>query len=299
MASTESSSLVAPSPSTEDAGLYRRLEMSSTTDHDLREVSVQRAAERFKKWAKDEYQPSTYENHCTTVNQFVAWLSGTDYALTEIDGWALGEYRDWLREQDYANVTRKQYLSQLRVFLRWASRRNVMRDGLDDKVELPDLSHDDVRSDTSIGPDRVQRILDYIDRYQRASREHTIVLPLFRTGARLGAIRGVDLSMVHLWIDGSVESDDFAHVVEGYTERCEYAPDSGKGNEPGQVITVYSPDNRQLADESDHPHNERGNPTTGAVYVAHQIPNLPTAEDATEAELIHGAICDVFKSAAV
>jgi integrase len=108
----------------------------------------------------------------------VAWLSGTDYTLAGIDGWALGEYRDWLREQDHANVTRKQYLSQLRVLLRWACRRNVMCDGLDDNVELTDLIRDDVRSDTSIGPDRVQRILDYMDRYQRASREHIIALLL-------------------------------------------------------------------------------------------------------------------------
>jgi len=188
------------SASAEAAGLRRRVKMQNT-DHDLREVSAQRAAKRFKKWAKEEYQPSTYENHCTTVNMFVAWLSDTDYTLATIDGWALGEFQDWLREQDYANVTRKQYLSQLNVFLRWAARREVMREGLDDKVELPDLSRDDVRSDTSIGPDRVQRILDYMDRYQRASREHIIVLLLFRTGARLGALRGVDLSMVHLQSD--------------------------------------------------------------------------------------------------
>ena len=69
------------------------------TDHDLREVSAQEAAEWFKKWAKDEYQSSTYENHCTTVNQFVAWLSDIDYTLAGIDGWALGEYQDWLRDR--------------------------------------------------------------------------------------------------------------------------------------------------------------------------------------------------------
>jgi len=168
------------------------------TDHDLREVSAQEAAEQFKKWAKDEYQPSTYENHCTTVNLFVSWLRDTEFTFTEVDGWVTGQFEDWLREQDYANVTRKQYLSQLRAFLRWGSRRNVVKSGVAEKVELPNLSRDDVRSDTSIGPDRVQRILDYMDRYRRASREHIIILLLFRTGARLGALRGVDLSMVHL-----------------------------------------------------------------------------------------------------
>lgn len=185
----------------EGDGLRRTLTMSTTTNqhNDLRKVTADEAAERFKKWAKAEYQPSTYENHCTTVNLFIEWLSGTDYALADIDGWTLGEFQDWLRDaQDYANVTRKQYLSQFRVFLRWAARREVMRDGLAEKIELPDLSRDDLRSDSTISPDRVQQILDYMDRYRRASREHVIVLLLFRTGARLGALRGVDLDMVQL-----------------------------------------------------------------------------------------------------
>lgn len=104
---------------------------------------------------------------------------------------------------------------------------------------------------------------------------------------------------VYLWIDGPVTSGDFAHIVEGYTDRCTYAPDSGRGNEPGEAITVRSPEEQQLAEESAHPHNERGKPTTGAVYVARQIPNLPTPDDADDADLIHGAVCDTFQSSAV
>jgi len=194
-------------------GLRRSLTMSTTTNETQPEVTVQRVADRFKDWAEAEYQPSTYENHCTTVNLFTDWLSGTDYALADIGGWILGEFQDWLRdEQDYADVTRKQYLSQFRVFLRWAARREVMRDGLDDKIELPDLSRDDLRSDSTISPDRVQQILDYMDRYQRASRDHVIVLLLFKTGARLGALRGVDLDLVRL--DGENPRIEVRHRPE-------------------------------------------------------------------------------------
>jgi hypothetical protein len=60
-----------PSASSGPSGLRRRIKMQNS-NHDLRDVSAQRAAERFRKWAKDEHQPSTYENHYTTVNQFVA-----------------------------------------------------------------------------------------------------------------------------------------------------------------------------------------------------------------------------------
>lgn len=104
---------------------------------------------------------------------------------------------------------------------------------------------------------------------------------------------------VYLWVDGAVSSGDLSHVVEGYTERCRYAPDSGEGNAPGKAITVHSPDERERTTETTHEHNERGNPTTGAVYVASQIPNIINPEEATEAELSHGAVTDTFDKSTV
>lgn len=104
---------------------------------------------------------------------------------------------------------------------------------------------------------------------------------------------------VYLWVDGAVSSGDLSHVVEGYTERCAYAPDSGEGNAPEDVITVRSPDERELATESNHKHNERGYPTRGAVYVASQIPNVVNPDEATKAELSHGAVADTFDKSAV
>lgn len=104
---------------------------------------------------------------------------------------------------------------------------------------------------------------------------------------------------LYLWIDRSVTLDDFTHIVEGYTERCEYAPNDGTGNAPRDAITVRSPDNRELATETEHPHNDRGHATAGAVYVANQIPNVVDPNDSTDAKLVHGAVCDAFESSAV
>jgi len=104
---------------------------------------------------------------------------------------------------------------------------------------------------------------------------------------------------IYCWIDGAVTSGDLSHVVEGYTDRCEYAPSDGEGNEPGKAITVRSPDERQLTTETEHTYNERGNPTTGAVYVASQIPNIVNPDEATRAELSHGAVADTFDKSAV
>lgn len=102
---------------------------------------------------------------------------------------------------------------------------------------------------------------------------------------------------VYLWIDGTISPEAVSHVVEGYTDRCKYAPDDGTGNALEDVCTVQQ--SPQLADEETyHRHNERGFPTRGAVYVASQIPNVAHPDEASEAALLHGAVADRFEKSA-
>jgi integrase len=44
-----------------------------------------------------------------------------------------------------------------------------------------------------IGRDRAHAIIEYLDRYKKASREHALFLLLWDTGARISGIRGLDL----------------------------------------------------------------------------------------------------------
>jgi len=48
-------------------------------------------------------------------------------------------------------------------------------------------------SGSTLKPERVVAILDYLEHAQPGSRDHIILLLLWRTGARTGAIRGLDL----------------------------------------------------------------------------------------------------------
>jgi integrase len=60
-------------------------------------------------------------------------------------------------------------------------------------VPLPELSAGEEVSDSTITPERVPPVLDWLERYEYASRDHIIWLLIWHTGARLGAVRALDL----------------------------------------------------------------------------------------------------------
>ena len=107
---------------------------------------------------------------------------------------------------------------------------------------------------------------------------------------------------LYLWIDGHVERDDFAGVVEAFVEDCKYAPSDGEGNRVDDgAVTVQGPDEQQWATDEVRQDmlEERGPVTEGAVYVASQIPNITHPDKATDAQLEHGATADAFDHTAV
>lgn len=108
---------------------------------------------------------------------------------------------------------------------------------------------------------------------------------------------------LYLWVDGEVTPQDFSGMVDAFVEDCRFAPDDGTGNriEDG-AVTVEGPDDRTLATDNAARRDlneKRGAPTAGAVYVASQIPNMADADQATAAQLEHGAVADAFEHTTV
>jgi len=58
---------------------------------------------------------------------------------------------------------------------------------------IPSLTKNEESSDLTISRERVHAILDYLDKYRYATRDHALFLTLWDTGARLSGIRALDV----------------------------------------------------------------------------------------------------------
>ncbi|WP_255494015.1 site-specific integrase [Halarchaeum sp. CBA1220] len=174
------------------------------------------AVEMYLEARRDEISADTLQSHRYRLDAFVQWCAENDIEnLNELGGRDLYEYRIWRREGDGGNrepiaaVTLRGQLSTLRAFLRFAADVDAVPSSLREKVPLPTVSGGEDVSNTTLEPERAETILDYLERYEYAGRSHVTLLLMWHTGARIGALRGLNLADVSL--EGNDPGLQFVH----------------------------------------------------------------------------------------
>jgi len=203
---------------------------------------------------QDELTEGTIKGHKYRLEAFTQWCDeyGID-DLRDLNGRDLYEYRIWRREGHGDNrdeikpVTLRAQLATLRSYLRFAADIDAVPSDLREKVPLPTVSGGQDVSNTTLEPERAEAILDYLERYKYASRIHVTLLLMWHTGARVGALRGLNLGDLDL--DADPPGIKFVHRPG---EGCPL-----KNKENGERWNTLSPRvARTVEDYIDGPHNE-------------------------------------------
>jgi len=137
------------------------------------------------------------------LRSFAVWCRENDLDnLNDLTGRDLHRFRVDRRNGqigDYdpvSPITLRGVLQTLRVFLEWAASIDAVEPGLREKVLLPEIDREDESKDEFLDEDAAREILDYLDEFRYASREHVILALLWNTGMRLGALRALDVDDV-------------------------------------------------------------------------------------------------------
>ncbi|WP_380674600.1 hypothetical protein [Salinigranum sp. GCM10025319] len=96
---------------------------------------------------------------------------------------------------------------------------------------------------------------------------------------------------IYVWAEGDVPRRALVPVVERFTERCEYAPSSGRGNltNRGTVRVMGTPDTEPIERTGD-------GGSAGAVYTLTQLAHLKPVEEMEHDELLWGSTVRAWES---
>jgi len=215
----------------------------------LQPIPPAEAVELYLDARRDDAAEWTVTSHQARLRPFVEWCQLEDIDnMNEIDGRNLYQYRVWRRDGEYseskveklAPATLKSSLTTLRAFLRFAADIEAVPTDLFEKVPIPGLSDGDEVSDSTVVPERIPPILDYLHRYEYAGRDHVMVLLMWHTGARIGGLQSLDLQDCDL--DGSQPGVEYVHRP-GQDTPLKNDSDSERfnriSNEVAQVLQDY------------------------------------------------------------
>jgi len=180
----------------------------------------------------DSTKGSTADTYERRVSRFVAWCeSEAILNLNDVTGRHIKAYRDH-RLPDCSTSTLTNELRTIRQFLQFGVAMEAVEPALPEAMGqiIPSLSKGEDSSDLMLGRERALAIIEYLDEYHKASREHALFALLWDTGCRISGLRALD-----------VEDFDAAEGTVTFRNR----PESGtrlKNGQSSERINVLDPE---------------------------------------------------------
>lgn len=174
-----------------------------TTQDDLKQIKPDDAYDMYIDDKEKTAAPSTVKSHEDRLRYFVDWVEeDTDYTyLRDLDGLDLRRWKIWRFDDDHSDAYIKGVQDTVRVFLRFCRDIEAVKETLPAKCPSPVGSK---QRGNEIDADFANDVLEHLDRYQYATRDHVGWLLMWYGILRLGSVHSIDVDDVDLE-DGYVE----------------------------------------------------------------------------------------------
>lgn len=174
------------------------IEVAGETDGGNRvpDLSPREALEQWLNKLRVSKSESTVSAYHYRLKHFVEWCEETKIdSISNISGWDIESYETTRRQRGLEPVTLNNELGTLKNFFEYCARIELVDESLPEKVDPPTVDAADQVDKTRLHTDDAKALLEYYDSdsNERGSRGHALLALAWYTGARLGALRGLDL----------------------------------------------------------------------------------------------------------
>nr|WP_245778439.1 tyrosine-type recombinase/integrase [Halogeometricum rufum] len=151
------------------------------------------AVEWYLAEREPELSEKTLQNQRYRLEQFLAFCTEHEMDnMSAITGRDIHRFRVWASE-DIQPVTLRGYLQTFRVFLEFCAAIEAVEPGMRERVQIPEVEPEDEARDEHIAADRARDLLEHLERFSYASRDHVVLALFWHTGIRLGSLRSFDV----------------------------------------------------------------------------------------------------------
>jgi site-specific recombinase XerD len=158
-------------------------------------ITVRKARRDFLDSKRRNLKDSTVRSYKSITKDFINYCESEGIeAASEVDGYLLEQWKIKRQTDDEVSpATLKNNVKHIRVFIRWLESTELADQGLADKMKVPSVTEEEMRSQEIVDPEQMESILNHLELYEYASRQHAFLKLLWHIGARISAIVALDV----------------------------------------------------------------------------------------------------------
>ena len=188
----------------------------------LKPISPEEGVDEYLESREYELTDKTIEEYRRKLGYFLEHCEGIELEnLNELGGREIAGFEKWRRNNpsdntdSLANKTMKDDLYLFRAFLEYLEKIEAVSRGTAKKVDIPKLSGDVGIRNVELELERLEDIVEYLEKYKYGSRLHVLFAIIAECGRRLGGVNSLDISDAHL--EGPNPYLRFTHHDDGRT----------------------------------------------------------------------------------
>lgn len=165
-------------------------------DRDAPDLEIADAVDLFITRNRPDWKGETARTYRKSLDTFETYAEAADLdTISDLEMWKVGQYTDWLIQQDYARVTVQSKQKQARRWLKWLESQGLLRIGTHLAIEPLQLEDSEQTSSDILRPESLRDFLHYYRESMRwrSTRRHALLEVIGHTGARRSCIRSLDL----------------------------------------------------------------------------------------------------------
>lgn len=165
----------------------------------LRSEHPVEVVEYFLTTHRNQWSESTFSDYSYDLTRLLEYFEYADIDdISTITSRDIEGFRQWRqRDGNILLATLHGQLSNIRVFIKWCERVEIVEEGLSDDIEMPELEPSDIVSHTRIDPETATRIREYYDDLPYVPQEYAMWSLMWSVLLRLGGLRSLDLDHYH------------------------------------------------------------------------------------------------------
>lgn len=177
-----------------------------------RDIDPEYARSLFFEAKRGTIKDSSLRAYKFPTRHFVEFLQEADIdSMADVDGFYLEQWRLQRKREDISDATFKSNCKQLRHFLNWCDDKEIVEDGLADKLTIPDVAESKLVSSEKVPLAQAEEVLNHLDTYEYATLYHALFEVMWETACRISGAMALDV-------------EDFVHDPEPTAENPDPLP---------------------------------------------------------------------------